>query len=119
MGVQSFALPSPLRKMGGRSGPPPGERAPADEQEQRSNDEREQRFGPRPRPPGDGVRRRNRSEYQERQARDVQRAMQRHAALGGDGGRVAKRVQRLTDGFFLSKREPRGSPLLPYPTLFC
>ena len=86
----------------------PRQRVPADEQEQRSNDEREQRFGPRPRPPGDGVRRRNRSEYQERQARDVQRAMQRHPALSGDGGRVAQRMQRLADGGFLGEREQRG-----------
>ena len=50
----------------------------------------------------------NRPEDEQRQPRDVQRSMERYAALGRDRRRIAQRVQRLSDGCFFGERQEGG-----------
>ncbi len=77
------------------------------EQQDGTDDEGDHGFHPRPCPPRHRVRGRDRTEHEERQARDVECAMQRHAPFGGDRRCVAQGVQRFPDRRFLAERQQR------------
>jgi len=79
-----------------------------DEQQQCSHDQDDERFGPRPGPPRHRVGRGHGAQHEQREARHVQRAMQRHTSLGGDGWRIAQGMERLAYSGFFRQGEQRG-----------
>ena len=95
-------------QLGRQAGDAARQGVPRDEQQQRADAERDQRGGPRSRPPGDGVRRGHGAEHEERQPADVQGAVQRHAAFGGHGWRIAERMQRFADRRLLGECQECG-----------
>ena len=54
------------------------------------------------------MRRGDGAEHEQREARHVERAMQRDASLGGHRRGITQGVERLAHGGFLGQREQRG-----------
>ena len=98
---------SGVRQLGGNARHTARQRVADDEQQECADDQCRERLRPPPRPPCHSVRAGNGTEHEKRKARDVQRAMQRHATFGRDRWCVAQRVQRFADRRFLAQGEQR------------